>query len=858
MNRNFSFVFTALCAAGVFFAASAETWTWTGLGTWLYNNTAKDWRDGANWVDSKGVAGTQYPDSTYCPGDGDILILNGAGYSHVYGPSSGAYGGIVYTNSFGGSYGSYVPIQDGGFVRYATSGAKVENQSYQCNGTFEFYVASPLYVVSHFNNGTGTIRKTGAGELRLKVGTASFRTKSIEIEEGTLGVNEADALTTLSTSLVFDGDNVTLDLKDKAQTMNAALVETPGISGHRITASGDVCLALNGAKQVDATFSGKVTGKASICWNPSEDATLTLSGTVDTTGALIVSNGMIDVSAASVSSLTRFEVGDTGRLALPSGIYNGRLLVRGAPVAAGVYTGTGSRGTQVDWLDGDGLVIVSVDVGTEALWTSAGSLGVAANWNGAAETPDLFGGSTILKTTTTVAGATADVDDAFLNGFSLGGGADFTLSGAKGLLLGAGGVVLSGKASNFTVETPIGIVSPQLWDLSNGSGLHVKAPLAAYAPDAVVTITNGAVRFYGGTQDVAITYSEVFAFQDATTNIFNKKVLMSQRTTMTLSNGNSASNLTIFNGGLELCNASSGGSDSTMNGLGTTVFSNGTFVVHTSKRVNFTSGEYHFYSPNNSFNNGQRGYIHGNAVLYFHVTNAFTSTQANLAGNHGDGGIIDLCGCDQTIGTIQCGRGLNNASGKSTGWKWAVHPGTIRSEKPALLHITGGGYSVNPSTSSSPTTTNFAYFVGMAGISYEGGSNGHWLNQACSSTGIVQTTNGKLYFSKRVVDGDGCDLGEGSWPNAAKAIAKGSGTLVFEHSKAIGKKTDVIIEGGGKVQLDAGVDQRCADLYFGDEKQELGTWGSPESAATHKDARFTGTGVLTVRGRHPGLLLLFR
>ena len=100
MSRRFSFVFAAFCAAGLSFAASAETWQWTGLGTWLYNNSAKAWRDGANWVDSKCVAGTQYPDNTYRPDDGDILILKGAGYSHVFDPPTGAYGGVVYTNSF--------------------------------------------------------------------------------------------------------------------------------------------------------------------------------------------------------------------------------------------------------------------------------------------------------------------------------------------------------------------------------------------------------------------------------------------------------------------------------------------------------------------------------------------------------------------------------------------------------------------------------------------------------------------------------------------------------------------------------------------------------------------------------------
>ena len=875
----------ALLVVGFAFGASAETWTWIGGSTWGWGAPAsgggkrvmdlgsvenaknlRDWTDGYNWQDSQGIRGDHPGEGTHLPQHGDVIVFDTDGqneYTHCFGGGSGVdYGGILFKGSkaWGGYFGSQ-PVVKNGFVSN-TIPAAVGLARVWCVGTVEVAAIAGSTLSFSFAKATGqtvgNCVKTGAGTYQIVHNEDKTQFGTLEIREGTVKMGETNLLSQGTTALRFTGSNTVLDLNGKWQDLNCPIETTVEATDAIITSQTPAVLRLKG-NQVDTTFSGRLNGAVSICWNPNDGTkTLTLPGTVDTTGTLIVSNGTIDVSAATVSSLTRFEVGDGGRLALPSGIYNDRLLVGGVQVAAGVYTGTGPRGTKVDWLDGNGLVIVGVDVGTEVLWTSAGSLGVAANWNGSTQTPDLFGGSTILKTTTAVAGATADVDDAFLNGLALGGGADFTLSGSKGLLLGAGGVALTGNACNFTVETPLGIVSPQLWDLSNGSGLHVKAPLAAYSPDAVLTITNGAVSFYGGTQDVAITYSEVFSFQGSTTNIFNKKVRMAQRAAMALSSGGTASNLTIFNGGLELCNASSTASDGTMNGQGTMVFTNGTFVVHSSKRVNFTSGEYHFYSPNNSFNDGQRGYIHGTAVLYFHVTNAFTSTQANLAGNHGDGGVIDLCGCDQTVGTIQCGRGLNNASGKSTGWKWAVHPGTIRSEKPALLRISSGSHSENPGTSSSPTTTNFAYFVGMAGISYEGGSNGHWLNQSCSSTGTVQTTKGCLHFSKRVIDADGCDLGEGSWPNAAKAIAKGSGTLVFEHSNAIGKKTDVIIDGNGKVQLDAGVNQRCADLYFGTEKQELGTWGSPESAATHKDARFTGTGILTVRGQNPGLILLVR
>ena len=85
------------------------------------------------------------------------------------------------------------------------------------------------------------------------------------------------------------------------------------------------------------------------------------------------------------------------------------------------------------------------------------------------------------------------------------------------------------------------------------------------------------------------------------------------------------------------------------------------------------------------------------------------------------------------------------------------------------------------------------------------------------------------------------------------------GTLVFEHGGAIGRQTDVFIEGGGVLELAAGVVQTCRDLFFDGVRQPIGTWGSSVSGARRKnDERFVGTGVLNVLSDGKGLALILR
>ena len=101
----------------------------------------------------------------------------------------------------------------------------------------------------------------------------------------------------------------------------------------------------------------------------------------------------------------------------------------------------------------------------------------------------------------------------------------------------------------------------------------------------------------------------------------------------------------------------------------------------------------------------------------------------------------------------------------------------------------------------------------------------------------------------------------GSWRNASAVVIKG-GTMVFEHSDSVGRKTDVVFQkmnnAYGKLRLEAGVAQKVQFVYIDGVQQKSGTYGSSSSSADHKnDTLFEGTGVIDSIGM-PGLFLLFR
>ena len=273
-----------------------------------------------------------------------------------------------------------------------------------------------------------------------------------------------------------------------------------------------------------------------------------------------------------------------------------------------------------------------------------------------------------------------------------------------------------------------------------------------------------------------------------------------------------------------------------------------------------------------------RGVVFRNAnaksnVLYTTVPYALYAdgTSGVTFGETAANAVWDLCGCDQGAGVF---------FSRTTA-------AVVTSETPATLHLVdnalnyvkptemGAGY-LKVSLLGTASQVDRTCFAGAAGFSKEG-SYTHYMMGTSTSAGTVAVAKGRLIFTKessksitlpqeQELTGAGDENTAyvftpltGSWRNASAVVISG-GVLELEHSRVFSKTTDVRFVGdAGRLQLDAGVKQRCHFLEIDGVRQELGTWGGPESSAEHKSELFTGTGVLAVYGDgDPGLVLIFR
>ena len=755
----------------------------------------------------------------------------------------------------------------------------------------------------------GNCVKTGAGIYQVVANEDKTSFGTFEIQEGTVQMGETNLLSLGSTAFRFTGPNTVLDLNGKWQILNCPLEMTPEATDVRITSASPAVLKLNG-NQPDTIFTGKIAGKASVCWNP-DDGTKTLTlvgGACDTTGTLIVSNGVLVLAEGTTFPQAKYAVeGGRIRFLAKTALASGSVTVDGQVVNDGIYTGSGALGRPVDWLDGETIVVIGVGGETgatvEATWIGTGDLSTVANWKDASELPPLGEGSVKMKV---AGGNSATVDQThWIRGVEIGSDVTaFGFTGSSPLWLGSLGLATPGVGGTYTMGASLGLTASQTWTVGAGDTLNLTAEFQTLAPGTVTVVGGGTVNANVSQPDLA----NDFYFNGGTVRVNADGGLGTGETVVNLTNavldlqagcydgaitltglgttgekalGPQTSKDYVFNGcftrrvdGVSVSPASgktwtfAGGlvlGPSTTHNFkgagGTVVITNSPLKGGYSSRVNFRNGSRtHLYAVGNDINSAQQGWIvDQGTTLYTHVPYAVNGGHFNIAGNQGSLGTWDLCGCDQKVDSIQCGRGNNVTSGLAIGeyWKKSTQPGTIVSERPALLHDASRDYRVNPSSQSSPSSTNWAYFVGQAGISKDGSYKGLWLNQTCMSSGTVQVTKGKLYFSKRYVDAQGNDYGTGSWPNAAKAVAKGTGTLVFEHAQAIGKETAVEISETGKVELPSGVNQRCGSLAIDGVAKPSGTYGSSASVAQNKDdTHFAGSGVLVV-GKL-GLYVIFR
>ena len=549
------------------------------------------------------------------------------------------------------------------------------------------------------------------------------------------------------------------------------------------------------------------------------------------------------------------------------------------------------------------------------VWTAGGtgtSMSLAANWNGEGA-PNLYDGT--LVPTFASAGSAATFDSfAFLKNVIFDCANDFTVSSASGgrVCLFGGVTTAARSGATYTIASPVTIMDGQTWTVAEGTTLKITGGLSAPASgdallvakdgsgtlelrgDSALTsnfaVTNGNVDVYG---DIAGTGEIMLYKKGATLRMhgadIEKKVVVRADTTATITAIDVAAGTTNrlagglgslrgFDSGMPVLAVALGGQsqlsvEKEFLNFYWNVSGNGDLVVENCPNFNvaclFLENNARMYLRQRCFTSGIPNYItiRRGTTLYTEANDALNRAPLELQG------CLDLCGKDQTMGRMSW-VSETNADGSIKTLQTAAE---IRSDEPATLTVR------HDSTSGSGSNRGMQIYAGKISgqvslVKTGGTQNGNttpdvqdlFLANAMTSTGDVSVVWGLLSFTNNVVYGG--NTYSGSWTNCTAARVESTvdglgnqraGVLELCHSKALGRRTDVYVSGGGKVRLSPGVFQRVRYLYLptGEngayEQQPVGTYGSSSaSGAAHRlDDYFEGTGVLYCAGDHIGTII---
>ena len=233
------------------------------------------------------------------------------------------------------------------------------------------------------------------------------------------------------------------------------------------------------------------------------------------------------------------------------------------------------------------------------------------------------------------------------------------------------------------------------------------------------------------------------------------------------------------------------------------------------------------------------------------TNNPIDADTRSLLSMKGADATLDLCGNDQIFGDM------------------FVTAGTITSETPATLYMDFSATVVTEYSTGWKSRADKATYTGAVNYS-KWGALPRWFMAESTSTGIVEVAEGTITFCSGTANpvdmnpgGTACNYdspARGWWRKASAVVIKG-GTMVFEHSESVGRKTDVIFRkmnnAYGKLKLESGVRQAVRDLYVDGVKQTSGLYGATADAGvTVRTDLFEGTGVLEVTGNSPFMMVV--
>jgi len=230
---------------------------------------------------------------------------------------------------------------------------------------------------------------------------------------------------------------------------------------------------------------------------------------------------------------------------------------------------------------------------------------------------------------------------------------------------------------------------------------------------------------------------------------------------------------------------------------------------------------------------------HQRRTFHFNCENAllYDATQPAYLDVVGSGGVVDLCGYDQTFRLIRCSPSYANGV-------------TITSAAPSTVHLT-----LQPIAGKITAVTNCAKFFGQISLSCEGPMP-IFLGTASPATGFLALSNEAAVTLR---DGFG-------WNCTALNVSDGS-ALTVSGATALPKTMTMAIDDRAAsegVEAKRSVVNLNANMTV-DTLTVNGvpvpggrTYGSSSSAATVKDdLHFTGTGVLRVKNPC-GMRIVFR
>ena len=653
-----------------------------------------------------------------------IILGGGSGGSYTFDASGGTSGDgntttlltIAGTGSIRGTAataGSYTLNLTGYNVGANTIGAAI------ANGT---------------NGGTLSVVKSGIG--KWVIGATSTATGTVTINQGTLELSAANALSSFSSVSIADASGVSLNLTNN-QNQEFVSISGGGSSGGNISLGSLTRLIITGSSST--TLGGVISGAGGITRKAGSAGTLTLTGNNSYTGVTTINAGTLSISTISNGGANS-NLGAAGTSYLNLVLGGGTLQFTGSSGSTNRnFTLTAGTTSTIEVLTGGTLTISGAATNTTGnlVKAGAGTL-VLSGLNNHTGSITINAGTLSIGTisnagTASTLGASSNAADKLV----LGGGTlqytGNTASTNRNFTLTAG--------TTSTIDVSTGGQTLTISGASTGSGSLIKAGAGSLTLSAVQGAT-GSLTINAGT----LTVSTI----NSLGNFSGVSLADASGANLTLSASQEVN--TISGGGSTGGNITLGGNTLTIAGSGTTSFGG---IISGTGGITRKTGS--------------------SGTLTLTGTNTFTGVVTINAGtlsvdSIGDGGVAGNLGqSSTTAANLTLGGGTLQYTGNtaSTNRNFTLTAGTT-----STIDVSTAGQTLTMTGASA--NTNGSLVKTGAGTLVLSGSNAH--------TGSTTINAGTLSIGTINNGGVAGTLGASS--NAAANLVLGGGTLKYTGNTA--------------------------------------------------------------------------